>query len=340
MSSPFFMQYVEKLLGAQGDALDVSKANLGAMTNATAGVSELDFAQVLEVVNTAQTPVLNRIKATKALAITHKWRQATIRAAASNTSNEGAAAKSAVSVTPALGTNTCQIVKGTVGVNRSAKIEAINGIYGTDSQDAIAQQLELETSGIMADIENAMLYGVLSATDPRAMDGFVGAVGTWDGFIQTNRTDHADATFSAAGLEAMLLAIWNTKPAKLPDAILCSLAAQKAINGYSSAYRLNVLSAEDLTRLTAGAHVSQYVAPWGDLLDIIPHPLNTNSATSANNWCAAVNLDLMARADFDPLHTRLLPQTADADLYEVLWEGTLEFRAEKSHGLLYNFDQL
>jgi len=331
---------VNALLKKSGE--EVAKAYTLSATLVAASVVELDWVQTLALYGNDETPLISRIGRTKSQAVTHRWREATARAAASNTSSENAAAKSAVTVNPGAKTNTCQILKGTIGVSGSAVQEAQNGIYGTDALNMVALQLEMETKGILKDIEYSALFGVEATTEPRQMKGLVGLVGTWNGWIQTTRTDGSDAAFDQTMFEGFLEDIYTEGTGLYPNRLYCSIAAASKINTFTSAYRLNIdaADAEALAAAMAGMKVKYYIAPWGGIVEIVPHPLCENDATSANNWMMAVNENLLALADFRALRTESLPKTTDAELWEVLYEGTLEAKIESAHGILRNFDQL
>jgi hypothetical protein len=287
-----------------------------------------------------ETPLVSSLRYDKSMAITHRHREATRRAAAANTNNEMASAKAAVSLTPAPVTNTNQILKGTIGVSGSAIAEAANGIYGTDIINEVSWQLEQEIVGIFKDLENVMLFGVESTSDPRQMKGLIGAVGTYNGFIQTERKNGSAAALDQTMFDALLGEIWVQQAGRYPDTILCSLQAAKLINVWSAPQFQVQISVDQLANLTAGQRVIRYIAPWGGLLDIVPHPLCANVATAANNWLAAIRKDLLAIAPLRPLHTRPIPSDVDGQLFEVLIETTLDERVEKAHGILRNFAQL
>lgn len=339
MAGNVYEEITKRLLKQSGD--EVAKAQMTTATMSSASVVELDWAETLEMFGNDETPLVSSLGKTTAKAITHRWREATARAAAANTSNEGAAAKAAVSVAPAAKTNTCQIIKGTIGVSASAIKEAQNGIYGNDILDEIAFQLEVETTGILKDLEHALLFGVVSTTDPRMMKGLVGAVGTWDGVIQTTRKDNSAAAFSETVFKAWLRDVWDAQAGRYPDVVYCAMDATAAINAFTTNYSFNVQSAADLTALPAGTRVKQYIAPWGGIVDIFPHPLCNNQAVAANNWMMAVTTPHIRLADFRPLAVRKLTSAdVDGENWEVLLEATLEARVEKAHGILRNYAEI
>lgn len=319
----------------------LQKAAMDTPTMAAASVVRLDFAEQLDIYGNDETPLVSTLGSTVAKAIDHKWEQATRRAAAANKNVEGSAAKAGVSRAPVKASNTCQIVKGTVEVTRSALREAANGIYNASLVDAISWQVEQEMVGIFKDIEYAMLFGVEDTTDvensARAMKGLIGAVGTYNGFIQTTQSDGSGAALGQTMFDNWLADIWAVQAGRYPDRIYCSLKAKQIIGTFASGKFTLTINPADLGNLTAGMRVGFYEAPWGGLIDIYPHPLCADSATEANNWMLALRTDLIKRADFDPLFTRPLPGTTDAELREILWEGTLECRVEPAHGLLKNF---
>lgn len=335
-----FYALMQKLLG-QTD--DVKKTALDTEAMSAASVQQIDFAQYLTFVNDPQTPILNGIATVPCLGTQHKWREGTVRSPASNASKENSAAKSGVSVTPAMKSNTCQIVKGTVEVSNSAIKEAENGLYGTDLQALISTQMEMEMAGIAQDIEYSFLYGVEDTSDSgdaRQMKGLLGLIGTWNGSIQATRTSAAGAAFSQTLVDTLLATIWGLEPRQLPTALVGSLAFSQKVSTYATMMRYNITNPADLARLPAGQRVTQYVAPWGGILDIMAHPQNTNSATAGNNWFAALCLPNIGKADFRPLSSKPLPITTDGMQYEILWEGCLENRNEKASGIVRNFVQI
>lgn len=335
-----FNDLMYKLMGQTDEA---KKAALDTEAMSAATVVQLDFAQYLTLVNDPQTPILNAVGSVPVQGTQHKWREATIRAGASNASKENSAAKSGVSVTPAMKSNTCQIIKGTVEISNSAIQEAENGLYGTDLQNMSASQIEMEMAGIAQDIETAFLYGVEDTSDAgnaRAMKGLIGLVGTWNGSIQTTRTNAAGAAFAQALIDTLLGTIWALKPRQLPTALVGSLTFCTKVSGYLTSMRYNISSPEELARVPAGQRVTQYVAPWGGILDMVPHPDNTNDAVAANNWFGALCLPNVKKGDFRTLRSKKLTNTTDGEQYEILWEGTLEHRNEKASGIVRNFVQI
>jgi len=329
----------EEILRNYDESLEKAAATTAAMSDA--GVVRLDFAEQMDIYGNDETPILSSIGVTQARAIDHKWEQAVRRAAAPNASEEGGAAKSAVSVVPVKQSNTCQIIKGTVEVTRSHIVEARNGVYNASLADAIAWQVEQEMVGIFKDIEYAFLFGVENKVEapmtPRQMMGLVGAVGTYNGFVQTNQYDANGAELDEDVFAGLLTQVWSSQAGRYPDRVYCSLPAKRIIDSFASNKFTLTINPADLGNLTAGMRVGYYEAPWGGLMDIYPHPLCEASEDPAENWLLVVRSDLLKRADFDPLHTRPLPATTDSELREILWEGTLEVRVEPAHGLLVNF---
>lgn len=334
-----YIKAIQLLMQDRG--LDIAKADLTTATMSSASVVALDWQLTWDIYGERVTPLLERIGRTKAFAVDHKWRSATARAGTTNTSNEGSASKTAVSVVPTKGSNTCQIIKGAVTVSGSAIQEAENGIYGNGLAD-LAGQIELETRGLLKDTEYEILFGVEKTIDPRRMKGLIGAVGTYDGLIQTTRTNAASGGATAltdTNLTSFLYSIWEQQAGVYPNALICSLKAQKLISTFASAYRINV-TPEGQANLVAGGIVSDIVAPWGELVKLIPHPRCANSATAANNWIAAVNLDQIKYADFRPMFNKPLPAAdQDGEKWEIISEGTVELHSEPHAGILYGFNQ-
>lgn len=341
----YYRDFAEKLLDQYNET--VAKTAFGTAGAVSAGIVELDFAEVIKATNSPQTPLLNAIGVTKAKAVTHRWRKYTYRAGAANKNLEGSAAKASVSVVPAAVTNTCQILKGTVEVTRSAKKEAQNGIYGSALLDDLAFQLEAETTGIMSDLELALLNGVEDTSDvsgsERTMKGIIGAAGTYNGFVQTTRTNLAAGgavALASSQVRGLLKTIYKLTPGSLPNVIIGSIDFCEKLQDFATMLRYNITDPADLLNVPVGQRVTTWTAPWNGSLEIMPHPLIENSATPANNYFAAINTGDLFRADFDPLQRRPVPSSNDGDLYEVLWEGTLECHNENGMGIAYGFNQI
>lgn len=318
----------------------LNKAALDTGTMIGAEVVRLDFTEQLDLYGNDETPLLSSIGSSVARAIDHKWEQATRRAAGLNVNKENSAPKDPVSVVPQKLSNTCQIAKGTIGVSGSAIQEARNGIYNSALTDILAWQLEQETVGIFKDIEYSMLFGVEDATekaDGRQMMGLVGAVGSYNGFLQTNQVDADGEALDREVFENWLQVIWQSQAGRYPNRVYCSLSAKQVIDTFTAnSFNLTV-TPTDLGKLTAGMRVGYYEAPWGGLIDIYPHPLCLGAEDAEYNWMIAVREDLLKRADLRALATYPLPRLTDGENREIVWEGTLECRVEPAHGLLVNF---
>jgi hypothetical protein len=335
-----YIKAIQMLMANRG--LDIAKADMTSTLMSNAAVIALDWQLIWDIYGEKQTPILERIGRSKAMAVEHRWRSAKARAAAANTSNEGSASKTAVSVIPGANTNTCQIIKGAVTVSGSAMQEAENGIYG-DGLGDLAGQIDLETKGLLKDMEYALLFGVESTTDPRQMKGLVGAPGTYASVFQTTKTNAASSSATAM-TDAILNTHFNTileqQAGIYPDTLICSYKMQKLISTFASAYRLVVDKPEGLLALPSGGLVTDIVAPWGELVHIVPHPMCANSATPANNWILTCNLDQIKWADFRPMFNK--PVTAadvDGEKWEIITEGCVETHVEPHGGIIYGFNQ-
>lgn len=336
-----YWKALQMLMGNRG--LDIAKADLTTATMASASAIALDWQTTWDIFGEDQTPLQKAMGRSKALAVQHRWRSAAARAGATNSANEGAASKTAVSVNAAANHNTCQIIKGAVTVSGSAIQEAANGIYG-DGLGDLAGQIDLETKGLLKDTEVSILYGIESTTDPRVMKGIVGTIGTYNGLIQTTRTNAAAGGATAltdANLNSFLYTILAQQAGQYPDTLLCSYHAQKLISTFASAYKINVPTNEGLVNLAAGGLVTQIVAPWGKLINILPHPLCLNSATPADNWLAAIKMDNLKYADFRPMFNKPVTSAdVDGQKWEIISEGCVEYHVESGAGILYGINQI
>jgi hypothetical protein len=300
---------------------------------ATANAVELQFADAVQLYGSYATPLTARLAHTKALATTHYWLEASVRDSVANAQAEGDTPTTREKI-PDRKSNTCQIVSGMVEVSGSAMQEAANGMYGS-ATDLLQFQAEAEMQGVIKDIERAVLLGTESTSDPRAMKGL-------QAWLTTNQVNVGGTTLGTAHVETLLTTISNQKTGHLPTAIYAPAAVLTAMAKWANnrvQFVADVGNLEALRNLqvSVGQAVGWYMTQFGPLELVLAPEVPYTAGTAALNYIYAVSEPLLRLADFRPLQTTLVVTSADSLTRSIVWEGTLEVRCEKAHGLIKNF---
>jgi hypothetical protein len=317
-------------------------------TISTSGQKEITFSDAAQIYGDITTWCVNNLSHSKAISITHRWRDVAVRSGTSNLAVAEAGTPTEREVIPTTRTNTTQIFAGRVKVSDSATQEAANGVYGPES-DEMANQVTLEMKGILKDIEKQTLLGTEASepNDLRRMKGLVGDVGTYNGLIQTNvddcDTNYGTAVLTASIINQSLAKIYANATGYFPDTMLVS--AKTAIQLMALANTNNfVYTAADLAALQAGTlgfpagtPVVPWISPFGSL-KVVVHPLIADAATDANNYIVFINSNLVRYADFIPLRVSPVARTGLYEAKDISTELSLELRIEPAHGILHSFN--
>lgn len=282
-----------------------------------------------------------RFGTTTALGIKHEWREMALRNSADNAQNEGFlySALTEESVLPGLVSNTCQIFAGKVGASKSLLAEAARGRYGEDLRDFLGRQADMAYKGILKDTDRAFIRGVQSTSDPRAMKGLAGAIGTWDGFLQTNKTSCGGDTFEEDDLKGGMLKAWNaTNGEFVPNAAYISADIAQLMADWTDKVKflIDIQDPRAMTEVKAGVAVGWYQSQFG-VLELFLHPEVAHSNTPAHNFAMLLYEPHIRRA----VHRDLAPdqpaKVGDKVEQVIVGEHTLEVKCEKSSVLLHNF---
>lgn len=296
------------------------------LTTAAIGNRE-DLTDVIYRISPTQTPVLNMASKAKATNTLHEWQVQDLAAAATNVQVEGddIAAK-VVTVTVRL-TNRTQISAKKVVV--AGTQQAMNP---AGRKDELAYQLSMAALEIKRDMETDMNTLSVLATSPRQSRGLRGwlvdnvnhnsstlasytgntayANGTLRSFTEAQVKDVLQKTYTAGGE---------------PDMIMLPPALKQTFSSFTgNATRFD--KSEDAKLYSS---VDFYVSDFGTLQCVPNRFMQTRDVF-------LLQADKIAIAYLRPFHTFELAKTGDAEQRELLVEYTMECRAPKAHGAIYD----
>jgi Family of unknown function (DUF5309) len=296
------------------------------LTTAAIGNRE-DLTDVIYRISPTQTPVLNMASKAKATNTLHEWQTQDLATAASNAQAEGDTI-TAKTVTPSVRlTNRTQI---------SAKAVAVSGtqraMNPAGRSDELAYQMSLASLEIKRDMELGLTQNDVLATSPRQSRGLRGWVvdnvsnngGTLASYTaNTGYTPGTQRAFTESLLKTVLQAVYTAGGE--PDTIMLP-PAQKQIFSTFTGNATRMDKSEDAKLY---ASVDFYVSDFGTLQAVPNRFMATREAFILQS-------DKLAVAYLRPFQTIELAKTGDADLREILVEYTLECRAPKAHGAVYD----
>jgi hypothetical protein len=300
------------------------------LVSSTAIGNREDLTDIIYRISPTQTPVLNMSSKSKATNTLHEWQTQELAAVASSPFNAQAegddlTAKT-VTVTVRL-TNRTQISAKKVVVSNTQ--QAMNP---AGRKDELAYQLSLASLEIKRDMEAGLTQSDVLATSPRQSRGLRGWVvdnvnrngGTLASYTSnTGYTAGTQRAFTEAQVKDVLQQVFAAGGE--PDMIILPPAAKQTFSGFTgNATRMD--KSEDAKLYSA---VDFYVSDFGTL-QCVP-----------NRFMAARDVfvlqsDKLAVAYLRPFQTFELAQTGDALQRELVVEYTLECRAPKAHGAIYD----
>tara|TARA_R110000868_G_scaffold48332_4_gene157078 strand:- start:236 stop:1156 length:921 start_codon:yes stop_codon:yes gene_type:complete len=296
------------------------------LTTAAIGNRE-DLTDIIYRISPTQTPVLNMASKSKATNTLHEWQVQELAAAAANAQVEGddLTAKT-VTVTARL-TNRTQISAKKVVV--SGTQQAMNP---AGRKDELAYQLSLASLEIKRDMELGLTQNDVLATSPRSSRGLRGWVvdnvnrngGTLASYTaNTGYTAGTQRAFTEAQVKDVLQQVFTAGGE--PDMIMLPPAAKQTFSGFTgNATRFD--KSEDAKLYSS---VDFYVSDFGSL-QCIPNRF------MATRDVFILQSDKLAVAYLRPFATMELAKTGDAEQRELVVEYTLECRAPKAHGAVYD----
>ena len=289
-----------------------------------------DLSDIIYRISPTQTPTLSRSAKAKATNTLHEWQVQELAAVATTPWNAQAegddASAKAVTVTARL-TNRTQISTKTVIVSGSEQASNTAGV-----KDMLGYQLSLASLEIKRDMEAGLTQSDVTATSPRQSRGLRGWVvdnvnrnggtlasytgntgystGTLRSFVESQVKDVLQQQYTAGGM---------------PDTLMLPPALKQTFSGFTgNATRMD--KSEDAKLYAA---VDFYVSDFGTLEAVPNRFMATRDVFSLQS-------DMLAVAYFRPFFTKELAATGDAEKRELIVEYTLECRAPKAHGAIYD----
>jgi hypothetical protein len=296
------------------------------LTTAAIGNRE-DLSDVIYRISPTQTPVLNMASKTKATSTLHEWQVQDLAAAATNAQAEGddLTAKT-VTVTARL-TNRTQISAKKVVVSGTQL-----GMNPAGRKDELSYQLSLASVEIKRDMELDMTQNDVLATSPRKSRGLRGWIvdnvnsngGTLANYTaNTGYTAGTQRAFTEALVKDVIQKIYTAGGE--PDTIMMSPSAKQTFSGFTG--NATRMDKSDDSKLYAS--VDFYVSDFGTL-QAVPNRFQ------AARDVFVLQSDKLAIAYLRPFQNIELAKTGDAEQRELLVEYSLECRAPKAHGAVYD----
>jgi hypothetical protein len=293
-----------------------------------------DLSDIIYRISPTQTPLLNLASKTKATATTHEWQTQDLAAASgSNEQLEGDDA-SAKSVTPTVRLqNRTQISTKTVIVSGTQ----MSGVNPAGRKDELGYQLSMASLEIKRDMETSLTQNDVAVgggtrrsrgmrgwmVDNVSRSGGTLASYTANGGLGSGYTPGTQRAFTEAMVKDVLQQIYTA--GGMPDTIMLPPAAKQTFSAFTgNATRFD--KSEDAKLYAA---VDFYVSDFGTI-EAVP-----------NRFMAARDVfilqsDKFAIAYMRPFMTKELAATGDAEKRELIVEYTLECRAPKASGAVYD----
>lgn len=297
------------------------------LTTAAIGNRE-DLTDIIYRISPTQTPLINMASKAKATNTLHEWQVQELASAVTNNAQaegDDLTAKT-VTVTARLNNRT-QISAKKVVV--SGTQQAMNP---AGRKDELAYQLSLASLEIKRDMESSATQLDVLATSPRQSRGLRGWVvdnvnrngGTLASYTaNTGYTAGTQRAFTEAQVKDVLQQVFTNGGE--PDMIMLPPAAKQTFSGFTgNATRFD--KSEDAKLYSS---VDFYVSDFGTL-QCVPNRF------MATRDVFVLQSDKLAVAYLRPFQTIELAKTGDAEQRELVVEWTLECRAPKAHGAIYD----
>jgi hypothetical protein len=296
------------------------------LTTAAIGNRE-DLTDVIYRISPTQTPVLNMSAKAKATNTLHEWQTQDLATAAANAQVEGDDLTAVAATVTVRLTNRTQISAKKIVVSGTQR--AMNP---AGRSDELAYQLSLKSLEIKRDMELGLTQNDVLATAPRSSRGLRGWVvdnvnrngGTLASYTaNTGYTAGTQRAFTEAQVKDVLQQVFTAGGE--PDTIMLPPAAKQTFSGFTgNATRMD--KSEDAKLYSS---VDFYVSDFGTLQCVPNRFMATRDAF-------VLQSDKLAVAYLRPFQTIELAKTGDADQREILVEYTMECRAPKAHGAIYD----
>lgn len=297
-------------------------------TTASAIGNREDLTDVIYRISPTATPLLNMAAKAKASNTLHEWQIQDLAAAVTNNAQVEGDDATAKSVTPTVRLqNRTQI--STKNVIVSGTQQAMNP---AGRKDELAYQLSLASLELKRDMESSLTQSDVAGTSPRTSRGLRGWVvdnvdrngGTLASYTSnTAYTAGTQRAFTETQLKSVLQQCFTAGGE--PDTVMVGPAQKQTFSTFTG----------NSTRFDKGedgklfAAIDVYVSDFGTL-NVIPNRFQ------ATRDAFVLQSDKLAVAYLRPFSTVELAMTGDALKRQLVVEYTLECRAPKAHGAIYD----
>lgn len=298
------------------------------LTTAAIGNRE-DLVDIIYRISPTATPFLNMAAKTKASNTLHEWQTQDLAAAVTNNAQaEGDNASAKVATPTVRLNNRTQIATKTVIV--SGTQQAMNP---AGRKNELNYQMAMASLELKRDMESSLCQLDVTATAPRQSRGLRGwlvdNVDSGAGYVaasytgNTGTTDGTQRAFTEAQLKNVLQKCFTAGGE--PDTVLVGAAQKQAFSTFTgNATRFD--KSEDAKLYAA---IDVYVSDFGSL-KVMPNRFQRTRDAFV------IQTDKVAVAYLRPFQTIELATTGDAIQRELVVEFTLECRAPKASGAIYD----
>lgn len=297
------------------------------LTTAAIGNRE-DLTDIIYRISPTATPFVSMAAKGKASNTLHEWQTQDLASAVTNNAQAEGDDATAKTVTPTVRLNNrTQISTKTVIV--SGTQQAMNP---AGRKDELAYQLSLASLELRRDMESSATQLDVTATAPRQSRGLVGWVvdnvnrngGTLASYTgNTGRTKGTAIAFTEARLKDVLQKCFTAGGD--PDTILLPPAAKQTFSTFTG----NATRFDKSEDAKLYASVDVYVSDFGELKAVPSRFQDANDVfvLESSKWAISY---------LRPFQTMELAKTGDAEKREILVEWTVEARAPKANGAVYD----
>ena len=289
-----------------------------------------DLTDVIYRITPTVTPFINLAAKGKATTTLHEWQTQDLAAAATNAQAEGdnISAKS-VTATVRLANRLQISTKAVVVSNTQIAINTAG------RKDEMAYQMSLAGLELRRDMEYACMQNTTGASSPRKFKGVPtwigdngdfgasGSAGVYTSTDGTAVTDGTQAAFTEARLKNVLQLIFTAGGD--PDTILMPPKAKQTFSTFTgNATRMDKAEDKSLT-----AAVDVYIGDFGELKAVPQRFMRTREVF-------VLQSDKWAVCYLRPIQLLDIAPTGDAMQKELVAEYTVEARAPKANGAVYD----
>jgi hypothetical protein len=278
-----------------------------------------------------EVPLLSSMPKVSATATKHEWQtDALDTPAADNAQIEGDDV-AAAAITPTVRLdNQCQIARKSFTITGTLEATDRAGREKEHTYQALLKATALKT-----DMESSVFANNAKVVRNSGTAGEMAGIPSWltsnvsAGATATEPTgDGTDArgngtqrAFTSTILDAVLKSIWDNSGRK-PDCAYMGSHNKQVASGFTNSRNLDI----DAASKTLVTSIDVYDYDFG----VVRFEPNRHIAARD---AIVVTTDMLALAELRPMFQTTLAKTGDSEKYAMFWEGTLEVRNEKAHGI-------